>query len=382
MSFYQLREEVIPLLLALASPMSPEELIRSVALSSGLPESLLRDRFEAIRKAGLLSASEDISQQSSVLFLDFATLGSQRNMLRDRARTDALLRAIREVVRPGDTVVDVGTGTGILAMAAAASGAKRVFAIERSSIANTARSLVEANGLADKIEFFQGDAADFGADIQADVIISEWIGHFLIVENMYPAFTAVRDRVLKPGGRTIPSGGKLFLAPIEDSALYQYDGPGFWEQPIGGFDYSQLKAQELGNQKMKVDRLRRESYLAEPVLLRRIDCTTEAVSAFYFESSVEFRIDRDAQVHGLAGHFELELAPGVVLDTSPFSIHTHWHQTWFPIDTLAVKRGDRLQVTFSSSPGSHVPSMSLTVRRLSAQGAEPARTYQYGTGLL
>lgn len=382
MSFYQLREEVIPLLLALAAPMSQEELIRSVALSSGLSEELLRDRFEAIRKAGILSASEEVSEQASVLFLDFATLGSQRNMLRDRARNDAFLRAIREVVRPGDTVVDVGTGTGILAMAAAASGAERVFAIERSSIINTARSLVEANGLANKIEFFQGDAADFDAKLQADVIISEWIGHFLIVENMYPAFAAVRDRVLKPGGKTIPSGAKLFLAPFEDSALYQYEGPGFWEQPIGGFDYSQVKAQELGNLKMKVDKLRRESYLTEPVLLRRIDCTKEPVSAFYFESSVEFRIDRDAVVHGLAGHFELELAPGVVLDTSPFSITTHWHQTWFPIDALPVKRGDRLQVTFSSSPGSHVPSMRLSVQRVSAQGAEPARTYNYGTGLL
>ena len=247
MSFYQLREEVIPLLLALASPMSQDELIRSVALSSGLPEALLRDKFEAIRKAGLLSASEDVSEQSSVLFLDFATLGSQRNMLRDRARNDAFLRAIREVVRPGDTVVDVGTGTGILAMAAAASGAERVFAIERSTIIDTARSLVDANGLANKIEFFQGDAADFDAKVQADVIISEWIGHFLIVENMYPAFTAVQGLGAQAGREDDPLGSEalpgplrgLRAVPVRGSRLLgaahrgirllPAEGPGAWE---------------------------------------------------------------------------------------------------------------------------------------------------------
>ena len=50
--------------------------------------------------------------------------------LRDVERTETLLRAIARTVRPGDTVVEAGAGSGILSLAAARAGAARVFAIE------------------------------------------------------------------------------------------------------------------------------------------------------------------------------------------------------------------------------------------------------------
>ncbi len=76
----------------------------------------------------------------------------QRRMVSDRPRTNAFAAAIREVVQPGDVVLDVGTGTGILAMFAAKAGARKVYAIDVTDIAEVATDLVKANGLSDQIQ--------------------------------------------------------------------------------------------------------------------------------------------------------------------------------------------------------------------------------------
>ncbi len=76
----------------------------------------------------------------------------QRRMVSDRPRTNAFAAAIREVVQPGDVVLDVGTGTGILAMFAAKAGARKVYAIDATDIAEVATDLVKANGLSDQIQ--------------------------------------------------------------------------------------------------------------------------------------------------------------------------------------------------------------------------------------
>ena len=74
-------------------------------------------------------------------FAGFADLmGFHRHLLDDHTRTSALIDAINAVVKPGDTVIDLGTGTGILAMAAARAGAARVYAIDHASIVDSART--------------------------------------------------------------------------------------------------------------------------------------------------------------------------------------------------------------------------------------------------
>jgi protein arginine N-methyltransferase 1 len=66
-------------------------------------------------------------------------------MLHDHARTDSFLAAVASVVRLGDVVLDIGTGSGVLAVAAARAGARRVYAIEASDIASVAHRVFEAN---------------------------------------------------------------------------------------------------------------------------------------------------------------------------------------------------------------------------------------------
>lgn len=79
-------------------------------------------------------------------------------MLEDHRRTGAYYRAVRNNARQfkDKVVLDVGTGSGILALFAAQAGARRVYAVEATSMARHARALVEANGAGDVVQVIQG----------------------------------------------------------------------------------------------------------------------------------------------------------------------------------------------------------------------------------
>src|SRR5471032_1272785 len=83
-------------------------------------------------------------------------IDEHRQYVSDRARVDAFARAIASVVRPGDVVVDLGCGTGILGLLACRAGAARVYAIDSGSMLDVARRLARANGFADRIVHVPG----------------------------------------------------------------------------------------------------------------------------------------------------------------------------------------------------------------------------------
>ncbi|MBC8071537.1 MAG: 50S ribosomal protein L11 methyltransferase, partial [Deltaproteobacteria bacterium] len=88
---------------------------------------------------------------------EYARLSIHRWMLLDEVRNEAYRRATSQVVKPGDTVLDFGAGTGILSLFAAQAGASKVHAVERTDIAAVARRIIERNGFGDRIEVIQSD---------------------------------------------------------------------------------------------------------------------------------------------------------------------------------------------------------------------------------
>jgi|SRR5215813_11552852 len=89
------------------------------------------------------------------------------SMLNDRRRTAGYLASIRDVVKPGDVVVDIGTGTGILAIAAVRAGARHVYAIEEARVA---RTLFEATGMTDHMTLIRGRSTEVRLPQRADVL--------------------------------------------------------------------------------------------------------------------------------------------------------------------------------------------------------------------
>lgn len=86
-----------------------------------------------------------------------------------------------------------------------------------STIIDKAREIVEVNGMSDKITLLQGKMEDVVLPFpEVDIIISEWMGYFLLYESMLDTVLWARDKYLKKGGLIFPDKATIFMAGIED----------------------------------------------------------------------------------------------------------------------------------------------------------------------
>ena len=144
---------------------------------------------------------------------NFTGLSEHEEMLSDRVRVDAYHRGIHANIHPGDVVVDLGTGSGLLACMASRAGASKVYAIEHGEIIDLAREIAAHNGC-DNIEFVRTNSREFTPPEPVDVILHEQMGDELFNENMVENVLDLRDRALRPGGRVLPSAFRLFVEPV------------------------------------------------------------------------------------------------------------------------------------------------------------------------
>ena len=169
-------------------------------------------------------------------FCTYGYLYHQKDMLEDQARMTAYHNAVRMNPRSfkDKVVLDVGTGSGILAIWAAQNGAKKVYAVEATYMATHARKLIKANGLDHVIEVLQSTVEEVELPEKVDVIISEWMGYFLLRESMFDSVIVARDRWLKEGGAMFPSHARMYLAPIRTGTAAQKHAD--YEDSCAGWD--------------------------------------------------------------------------------------------------------------------------------------------------
>jgi SAM-dependent methyltransferase len=251
-------------------------------------------------------------------------------------------------VRPGDVVLDLGAGTGVLAMLAARAGAARVHAVESMPVAQLARRIVAANGLADRVTVHHGDAVTLPPVEPVDLVVSDFLGRFLVDDQMLPAVAAA-GRWLKPSGRFCPSSVRLQLAPVADAYL---ETVATFEAPCYGLDFS--AAVDDGLNTCSGISLRPQWVVAPPQ--RFADYRPPAPFALAdYDATLDFTLERTANLRGLAGWFVADLAPGVTLSTEP-GVETHWGQVFFPLPDTAVEAGDELRACLQlTAPGDPAP---------------------------
>ncbi|CAI0416431.1 unnamed protein product [Linum tenue] len=297
-------------------------------------------------------------------FHSYAHVGIHEEMIKDRVRTDTYRSAILQHQRhiEGKVVMDVGCGTGILAIFCAQAGAKRVYAVDASDIAVQANEVVRANNLSDRIIVLHGRVEDVEIDEEVDVIVSEWMGYMLLYESMLGSVITARDRWLKPGGLILPSHATLYMAPITHPDRYT-ESIDFWRN-VYGIDMSAMLplAKQCAFEEPSVETINGENVLTWPHVVKYVDCYT--LQIYELESVTtrfQFKSMMRAPFHGFAFWFDVEfngpanvnanaqiLLPGspnppsldgvvkkkrtnpsdmLILSTAPEDPPTHWQQT-------------------------------------------------------
>nr|BAJ12167.1 putative arginine methyltransferase [Coprinopsis cinerea] len=288
----------------------------------------------------------------------YAHFGIHEEMLKDSVRTGSYRSAI--VNNPhlfkGKTVLDVGCGTGILSMFAAKAGAKHVTGIDMSNIIDLAQKIIEANGFKDTITLVKGKLEETELPLKEyDIIISEWMGYFLLYESMLDTVLLARDKYLKKGGLIFPDTAIMYISAIEDQE-YKEEKINFWEN-VYGFDYSCIK--DIALREPLVDTVELKAVVTDPYMLKHIDLLTAKKEDLTFEAPFTLKATRDDYIHAFLAWFDISFEcthKKVKFSTGPHAQYTHWKQTvFYTPETITVNRGDTITGKVTCAPNKRNP---------------------------
>ena len=225
----------------------------------------------------------------------YSSLLNQTSSLADCVRIEAYRECLDRNADnfAGKVVLEVGCGLGLLTILAARAGARRVYAVEASaSAAHHARRLVAAHGLENVVTVVSGVAETADIPEQVDIILSEFMGDFLLGGSMIESLVLARDKFLKPDGAVYPSRCEMFLAAAcspgsVEPGLGAYEGVlrefrEAGEQLTADFDIdlgalSDAFEQEVRDQTLRLScgaQLEPRDLLGAPVMVKEIDLQT------------------------------------------------------------------------------------------------------------
>ncbi|MFZ1575486.1 MAG: 50S ribosomal protein L11 methyltransferase [Chromatiaceae bacterium] len=296
------------------------------------------------------------------------TLDYHRSMLVDTTRTRAFELAIQARVKPGDTVVDLGCGSGILTCFACRAGARRVYAVEEGPVIELAKAVCRLNGFAERVVFINERSTRAILPEPVDVIVTETIGNLGLEEGILGWTADARRRFLKPGGSLIPEAIALFATLVERPEAY-LDASDWLALPYG-LDFSPARTLACNNPAWVP--LPPEACLGEAALLGEVDLARNERDAC--EGQAEVIATRAGICHGVGGWFRAKLTESISLSNAPPLTTPSWNHGFLPLaQPLAVAAGEVFALRVSVHGNGSL--WRWGVRRQAATGhgdAEPA----------
>ncbi|GKY93027.1 putative protein arginine N-methyltransferase 1.2 [Mayamaea pseudoterrestris] len=314
--------------------------------------SLKSDQEDSTGTDGVPNDAQDRTSKD-YYFDSYAHHSIHEEMLKDDVRTSTYQQAIlnnKHLFRD-KIVLDVGCGTGILSMFAAQAGAKHIYAVDCSSIIEQAKAIVERNGFADKITLIRGKIEEIELPVpHVDIIVSEWMGYFLLYESMLDTVIFARDKWLITNGIILPDKAVMYVAAIEDAHVKKerFD---FW-QDVYGFDMSVIK--DIAIKEPVVDIVDAKCIVTDSKPILSLDILTCRKEDLQFTAKFKLQAQRNDFVHGLVTYFECaftQVHKPIGFSTAPFARYTHWKQTILYLqESLTICAGETITGEISCKP--------------------------------
>ena len=273
------------------------------------------------------------------------------DMLSDTRRNDAFEKAISKVATEKSRALDIGTGSGLLAMMAARAGAASVLACEENSdLANVAERIVEANGYGDNIRVVnkRSDQLEEGDDFEQkfDLIVSEILDSGGLGEGILSSLRQAKREMGRPDVKIIPAGISLKAHLIEFPERNRVNPI----KDISGFDLSIFNEFRVSDTYVPVD-LKHEDYLplSEVFNLRAYDFYNIHALEIDFDNpevdSIQVEIRQEGQVQAVAFWFDLHMDEDDSYSTGPGGELDHWLQAvYFFEEPKDVSKGDQVAI--------------------------------------
>ncbi|KAM7515612.1 hypothetical protein LguiA_005195 [Lonicera macranthoides] len=311
-----------------------DEIIEEAATTTGSSSILEEDSAMCEPSDDSMIGADKTS--ADYYFDSYSHFGIHEEMLKDVVRTKTYQNVIYKntFLFKDKIVLDVGAGTGILSLFCAKAGAKHVYAVECSQMADMAQEIVKANGFSNVITVLKGKIEEIELPVpQVDIIISEWMGYFLLYENMLNTVLYARDKWLVKDGLVLPDKASLYVTAIED-AEYKEDKIEFWNN-VYGFDMSCIRKQSI--MEPLVDTVDQNLIVTNSHLLKTMDISKMSSGDASFTAPFKLVAERDDYIHALVAYFDVAFTKCHKMtgfSTGPKSRATHWKQTVLYFDEV------------------------------------------------
>ena len=236
-------------------------------------------------------------------------------MMNDTVRNDAYENALKSALQKGGVVLDIGSGSGLLAMMAARHGASKVITCEEvSMVAEKAKIIIERNGFADQIQVINKLSNNLvvGQDLveRADILVTEIFDNGLLGEKAFLAIEHAKNNLLKPNAQLIPAGARVYAMCIESNEIYKNHRV----DTISNFDLSPFN--QFSTYNYIGYHLSKTNYRALSTVMPIFDFDFQNIPGNE-SKQIEFEIIESGNCHAVVFWYELQLDKNTIISTAP-----------------------------------------------------------------